>query len=115
MDNAQQQKAQRTEESTEFRPMVVEERGERLIAFPTGVTGSDFVKSQLASFEGSVGWLVREGQPREWKLRGFTQRSGQIYFTGEYVEADSLEQVLQENRPDNLARIKDIVSALLVL
>ena len=99
----------------EFTPQVIDERGTTRLGFPTGVSGSDYVKSGLETYTGATGWIVRDETVEEWKLEGFTQRDGQVYFIGPYAEGSSLDECLRGDAAEGLARLKDLVGALIAL
>jgi hypothetical protein len=95
--------------------LVVEEGGRNVLAVPTGVSASDFVRSEIGSLQKESGWIVGDQGIRPWQIRGFTQHAGQIHFWGDHHPGVRLEDCLDEPIEANLARLKSLTGALLAL
>jgi len=95
--------------------LIIEEGGRKSLAVPTGVTAADFIRSEIGSLQRESGWIVRDGGIEPWPVRGFTQREGQIHFTGDYFPGVRLEDCLDDDPAANLARLKSLTTALVRL
>ncbi|HET6451234.1 MAG TPA: hypothetical protein VFI08_07975 [Spirochaetia bacterium] len=96
-------------------PIEITQDGSPRLAVSAGSTTRGTALSRLLSLRGAPGWRVQDGQVREWRFEGVTERDGTTYLFGPPVTGTPLAAILRQEAPDALPRVGQVARALLQL
>lgn len=94
-------------------PLPVEERGERLLAFPASDKLSSLAKR--SALQEARGWIVRGAEVSDWRFSGYLRRDGGLLVAGPHVDGELLAAVLQRPPAVALAALARVAGALRLL
>lgn len=97
----------------QLEPFPVEERGERLLAFPASDKLSALAKR--SALQEARGWIVRGAEVSEWRFSGYLRRGGRLLVTGPHVDGELLTAALERPPGAALAALARVAGALRLL
>ena len=96
-------------------PITLDMEGSTKLAIPTGIKGNEFAITRLLAIKNQPGWVVSNGEVREWKFQGFTERDNAVFLYGENFTGITLYEILETLPKDGFYRFKQLVNSLFTL
>ena len=97
----------------ELNPWLVEERGQRLLAFPASEKLSSLAKR--SALQEARGWIVRGTEVEDWRFSGYVRRGDQLLVTGPCVDGELLATALERPGAAALTAVARVAAAVRVL
>ncbi len=89
--------------------------GIEVLAIPVSVSRNEFVLTKLSGLRNIPGFIVRDGEIREWRIEGFFKHENRLYLQGPYLEGSFLEEVTGKSFAAVLPYLIRLVNGLLAL
>ena len=97
----------------ELNPVQVEDRGQRLLAFPASDKLSSLAKR--SALQEARGWIVRGTEVGDWRFSGYLRRGDHLLVTGPCVDGELLAAALERRGAVALAAVARVAAALRLL